>query len=112
MSRDINADDFLQAKVPFKLGVNKRCYKASTSSINMNWAIDASLHQKVVDGFRILVFSSVRSTKNDADTNRVLIDEVDSLFWIDDVSVIGAIDEFLLNFKVPCGLYMPLGYGI
>jgi hypothetical protein len=55
-------------------------------------AIDILRYEKIVHSLDILVFASVRGTQDDADTNGVLVNEVDCLLGVYNVTVCSAVD--------------------
>jgi hypothetical protein len=67
--------------------------------------VKALLDQQIIDRLGILVFTGVCGAENHADTNGVLIDQINRLNRVNHVSVIGAIHILLLDVKVPCGLF-------
>ena len=58
----------------------------------MDRDVNVALDQEVVDGLSVLVLASVGGTENGADTNGVLVNQVDSLLRVDNVAVLGAVD--------------------
>ena len=66
----------------------------------MDWAINASLNQQIVDLLGVLVLSSVSSSKDGADTDGVLVDKVNGLLGVDYVAVLGAVNVLLLDIEV------------
>lgn len=66
----------------------------------MDWTVNVSFNQQVVDLLGILVLSSVGSAENGADANGVLIDKVDGFLGIDHVAIRRAVDKLLLDIKV------------
>ena len=104
VSRDVNRDDLLQTEVPWELRYNERCHEASASSINVDGAIDLLLNEEIVDCLDILVLASVSCANYGANTNGILVDEVDGLFGVNDVAVLSTEDVTFLNFEVACCL--------
>jgi hypothetical protein len=107
----VDRDDLLKSEIPLKLRNNKWSHETTGSGINVDDGVNVSLDQEIVNGLGIFVLSSVGSTENNTDTNGVLINQVDSLLGIDDVSVGGAVDVLLLNIKVSGGLLPAHLYG-
>lgn len=50
------------------LWVDEWCNKASRSSIDVDWAVNASLNKQVVDGLGILILSGESRTQDGANT--------------------------------------------
>jgi hypothetical protein len=55
-------------------------------------AIDILLYEKVIDGLDILVLAGVSGTQDDADTDGVLVDELDCFLRVYNIAVRGAVD--------------------
>lgn len=58
----------------------------------MDRDVNVALDQEVVDGLGVLVLASVSGTEDGADTNGVLVDQVDSLLRVDNEAVLCAVD--------------------
>jgi hypothetical protein len=67
----------------------------------MNWAIDALFNKEIVDSLDILVLASVSRTNDSTYTNCILVNQVDSLLWIDHESFSRAENILLFNVEVP-----------
>ena len=102
---DVDGDDFLETEVPLEVGYNERSYEASAGSIHMDRAVDFLLDQEVVDGFDVLVLAGVGGADDGADTDRVLVDELDSFGGVDHVAVFGAVDVAFFDFEVAGGFF-------
>lgn len=63
----------------------------------MNGAIDILLDEQVIDGLHILILSGISGPNDGADTDRVLVDETDRLFRVDDPASLGAINISILS---------------
>ena len=72
--------------------------------LTMDGDVKVALDQEVVDGLGVLVFASVCGTENGANTDGVLVDEVNSLLRVDNVAILRAIDILLLDIEVTSGL--------
>jgi hypothetical protein len=70
----------------------------------VDWAVNALLNQEVVDSLDILVFSSVRGSQDSADTDGVLVNQLDGFFGIDHIALVGTEDVLLFDVKVAGGL--------
>jgi hypothetical protein len=70
----------------------------------MDGNVKVALDQQVVDGLCVLVLAGVGRAENGADTNGVLVDEIDSLLRVDNVAILGAVDILLLDIKVTSSL--------
>lgn len=58
----------------------------------MDRDVNVALDQQVVDGLGVLVLASIGGTENGADTNGVLVDQVDGLLRVDNVAILCAVD--------------------
>ena len=106
MAGDVDGDDFLEAEVPWEVGHYKRRHKTSAGSIHVDGAINFVLHKEIIDCLDILVLSSVGGANDGADTNSVLVNELDSLLWVDNIAFIGAVDITFFNIEIP-GRFLP-----
>ena len=70
----------------------------------VNGGIETLLLEKVVEALDILILASVGGTQDSADTDGVLIDEFDTLLGVEDIAVLGAVHEPLLNVEVASSL--------
>lgn len=52
-----------------------------------------------------LVVSVSGLTQDRADSNSILIDQIDRLFRIDDIALLGAVDVFLFDFEIASCLF-------
>lgn len=67
-----------------------RLYRLRRLTVNRN--VNVALDQEVVDGLGVLVLASVGGTEDGADTNGVLVNQVDGLLRVDNVAVLCAVD--------------------
>jgi hypothetical protein len=107
LSIEVRADEkayLLKTEVPNKVGSDERRHETTRSSINVDRAIDVPLDEQVIDLLGIFVLSSESCAENGADTNSVLVNQVDSLFRVDHISLGSAVDVLLLDVKVASGL--------
>jgi hypothetical protein len=94
----------LKTEIPNKVRSDERRHEATRSGVNMDRAINVPLNEQVVDLLGIFVLASESRAENGANTNGVLVNQVDSLFRVDNVSLRSAVDVLLLNVKVASGL--------
>ena len=66
----------------------------------MDRDIKALTNEEIVDSLDVLVLARVCGAENDADADGVFVYKLNSLFRVNDESVGGAVDEFLLDLKV------------
>ena len=71
----------------------------------MDGAVDLLLDQEVVDGFDVLVFSRVGGADDGADTDGVLVHELDGLLGVDHEAILSAEDVTFFDLKVAGGLF-------
>ena len=113
MAGDVDRDNLLETEVPDQVWVDEGSDEAARRCIDVNWAVDVLLGEQVVDGFGVLVLASVGRAQDRTDTNCVLIHKVDRLLWVNDIPIVGTVDELLLNIKVPrCLLPAHLNGGV
>ena len=105
VTRDVDRDDLFQTEVPWEFWHNERCHEASASSIDVDGAVNFLLNQEIIDCLDILVLAGIRCANDGANTNGVLIDQVDGLFGVNHVAVLSAEDVTFLNFEVACGFF-------
>lgn len=105
MTGDIDRNDILEAEIPLEVRHDKGGDETSTGCINVDRHIEVLLNQQVIDSLDVLVLARVRGAEDGADTNGVLINEVDRLLGVNDVAVGRAVDELLLDLKVAGGLF-------
>ena len=100
VSRHVDADHLLETEVPLQIRLDEGGNEASTRSVDVNRAINVLLDKQIVDSLHILVLSRVGCTNNGADTDGVLVHQVHSFLWVDDISVRGTVDVSLLDIEV------------
>jgi hypothetical protein len=62
--------------------------------------IDVALNEEVVDSLDVFVFAGVGCSKDGADSNSILIAEVDALLGVDYIAFSCAVDVLLLDVEV------------
>lgn len=78
--------------------VHKRSHEATTGSIDVDGSVQATLDEQIVDSLDVLVLACVSGPEDAADTDRILINKINSLFGINDVSLLSAVDESIQFF--------------
>ena len=66
----------------------------------MDWAVDVLFNKEIIDGFDVLIFSSICGSNDSTNTNGILIHQFDGLCGINNVAIFCAEDVALLNFEV------------
>jgi hypothetical protein len=120
LPRHVDGSDFGQTEIPQQSGIDKRRYKATRCSVNMDVDVDVALNKQVVYALDILVLARVRRSKNRTytksafclhhegtkltNTNGVLIAKIHALLGINNISVRRAIHISFLDVKVAARL--------
>lgn len=84
--------------MPRRLGdvVSRRSYFGVAVGITMNSDIEVTLYEEIVDSLDILVLACVGRANDGANTNGVLVNQIDTFFGINNPSFLGAIDVLRL----------------
>jgi len=96
----VDRDHLLESEIPLQFRDHERSHKSARRSIDMNHSINILLDQQIINRLSILILSRISRAQNNANTNSILIHEVDSLLGINHVSVRCAINVLLLNLKI------------
>jgi hypothetical protein len=105
VARDVDGHDLLAPKVPFEVGRDERNDETTGSGIDMDGDIETLANEDIIQSLHVLVLTRVRSAKDGADTDSVLVYKINGLLGVNDESVRGAEDEILLNLEVPGRLF-------
>lgn len=115
MARDIDRNHSLTTEIPLQVGNDKWGDETTTGCIDMDRGIQPLFNKQIIHCLDVLVFSRVRGTynvsmlhyqgrtlrtKDAADSDSILIYQIDSLLCIDNVSVLSAVNKLLLDLKV------------
>ena len=96
----VDRDHLLESEIPLQFRNHEWSHESSRSSINVNDRINLLLDQQIINLLSILVLSCVSCAKNDADTNGILVNQVDGLLGINDISLRCAVNIFLLDLEI------------
>jgi hypothetical protein len=67
----------------------------------MDRRIKTLLYKQIIDRLHILILTRVGGPQNHANTNRVLVHQVDRLLRVNDKAVLGAVHKLFVHLKVP-----------
>lgn len=73
--------------------------------------VKVTFNEKVIDSLDVLIFSGVCCTNDSADTDCVFVNQVNTLLWIDDPSILSAVDVLEKVSYVPCQYNFKICHG-
>ena len=101
----VDGSNPLEPEVPLQLRNREGGYKTAARSIDVDRDLELPLDEQIVNSLAVFIVSRISRSENDADTDCVFVAEVNGLLGVNNKSGRCAEDEFLLNLKVPGGLF-------